>query len=140
MSCVYQFSSVAQSCPTLCDPMNRRTPGLPVHHQLPEFTETHVHQVSDAIQPSHPRPSTSPSALHLSQHQDLFKGVSSSHQVSKYWSFSFSNIMSACRDPRRKLSVPRSLVNCRGPAPADPGYSKQRRRRRGSGNNCLIKR
>ena len=55
-----QFSSVAQSCPTLCDPMNRSTPGLPVHHQLPEFTETHVHQVSDAIQPSHPLSSPSP--------------------------------------------------------------------------------
>ena len=66
-------SSVAQSCPTLCDPMNRSTPGLPVHHQLPEFTETHVHQVSDAIQPSHPLSSSSPPALNLSQHQGLFQ-------------------------------------------------------------------
>ena len=78
-----QFSSVAQSCPTLCDPMNCSTPGLPVHHQLPEFTQTHVHQVSDAIQPSHPLSSPSPPALNLSQHQGLFKWVSSSHQVAK---------------------------------------------------------
>ena len=70
-----QFSSVAQSCPILCDPMNRSTPGLPVHHQLPEFTQTHVHWVSDAIQPSHPLSSPSPPALNLSQHQGLFKWV-----------------------------------------------------------------
>ena len=57
-----QFSSVAQSCPTLCNPMNHSTPGLPIHHQLPEFTQTHVHQVSDAIQPSHPLSSPSPLA------------------------------------------------------------------------------
>ena len=57
-----QFSSVAESCPTLCDPVNRSTPGLPVHHQLPEFTQTHVHRVSDAIQPSHPLSSPSPPA------------------------------------------------------------------------------
>ena len=68
-----QFSSVAQSCPTLCNPMNRSMPGLPVHHQLPEFTQTHVHRVSDAIQPSHPLSSPSPPALNLSQHQCLFK-------------------------------------------------------------------
>ena len=67
-----QFSSVAQSCPILCDPMNLSTPGLPVHHQLPEFTQTHVHQVSDVIQPSHPPSSPSP-ALNLSQYQGLFK-------------------------------------------------------------------
>ena len=79
---VIQFSSVAQSCPTLCDPMNRSTPGLPVHHQLPEFTQTHVHQVDDAIQPSLPLLSPSP-ALNLSQHQGLFQWVSSSHQVAK---------------------------------------------------------
>ena len=66
-----QFSSVAQSCPTLCDPMNRSTPGLPVHHQLSEFTQTHVHQVNDAIQPSHPRSSPSPPAPNPSQHQSL---------------------------------------------------------------------
>ena len=68
-----QFSSVAQSCPTLCDPMNRSMPGLPVHHQLPEFTQTHVHRVGDAIQPSHPLSSPSPSALNPSQHQSLFQ-------------------------------------------------------------------
>ena len=68
-----QFSSVAQSCPTLCDPMNRSTPGLPVHHQLPEFTETHVHRVGDAIQPSHPLSSPSRPAPNPSQHQSLFQ-------------------------------------------------------------------
>ena len=68
-----QFSSVAQSCPTLCDPMNHSTPGLPVHHQLPEFTQTHVHQVSDAIQPSHPLSSPSPPVPNPSQHQGLFQ-------------------------------------------------------------------
>ena len=67
------FSSVAQSCPTLCDSMNRITPGLPVHHQLPEFTQTHVHRVSDAIQPSHPVSSPSPPAPNPSQHQRLFQ-------------------------------------------------------------------
>ena len=85
-----QFSSVAQSCPTLCDPMNRSTPGLPVHHQLLEFTQTHVHRVSDAIQPSHPLSSPSPPATNPSQHQSLFQWVNSSHEVAKYWSFSFS--------------------------------------------------
>ena len=68
-----QFSSVAQSCPTLCDPMNCSTPGLPIHHQLPEFTQTHVHRVSDAIQPSHPLLSPSPPDLNPSQHQSLFQ-------------------------------------------------------------------
>ena len=74
-----QFTSVVQSCPTLCDPMNHSTPSLPVHHQLPESTQTHVHQVDDAIQPSHSRSSPSPPALILSQHQGLFQWVSSSH-------------------------------------------------------------
>ena len=69
-----QFSSVAQSCPTLCDPMNRNTPGLPVHHQLLEFTQTHVHRVGDAIQPSHPLSSPSHPAPNPSQHQSLFQG------------------------------------------------------------------
>ena len=82
-----QFSSVAQLCPTLCEPMNCGTPGLPVHHQLPEFTQTHVHWVSDAIQPSHPLLSPSPPALNPSQHQGLFKWVSSSHQVAKILEF-----------------------------------------------------
>ena len=68
-----QFSSVAQSCPTLCDPMNRSTPGLPVHHQLPESTQTHVHCVGDAIQPSHSLSPPSPPALNLSQHQGVFQ-------------------------------------------------------------------
>ena len=78
-----QFSSVAQSCPTLCDPMNRSMPGLPVHHQLPEFTQTHFHRVSDAIQPSHPLSSPSPPAPNPSQHQSLFQWVNSSHEVAK---------------------------------------------------------
>ena len=68
-----QFSSVAQSCLTLCNPMNRSMPGLPVHHQLPEFTQTHVHRVGDAIQPSHPLSSPSPPAPSPSQHQSLFQ-------------------------------------------------------------------
>ena len=68
-----QIRSVTQSCPTLCDPMNHSTPGLPVHHQLPEFTQTHVHQVSGAIQPSHPLSSPSPLAPNPSQHQSLFQ-------------------------------------------------------------------
>ena len=68
-----QFSLVSQSCPTLCDLMNCSTPGLPVHHQLPEFTQTHVYQVGDAIQPSHPLSSPSPPALNPSQHQSLFQ-------------------------------------------------------------------
>ena len=78
-----QIRSVAQSCPTLCDTMNRRMPGLPVHHQLPEFTETHVHWVSDAIQPSHPLLSPSPLAPNPAQHQSLFQWVNSSHEVAK---------------------------------------------------------
>ena len=78
-----QFSSVAQSCPILCDPMNRSMPGLPVHHQLPEFTQTHVHQVSNAIQPSHLLSSPSPPAPNPSQYQSLFQWVNSSHQVAK---------------------------------------------------------
>ena len=78
-----QFSSVAQSCPTLCDPMNRSTPGLPVHHHLQEFTQTHVHRVSDAIQPSHPLLSPSPPAPNPSQHQSLFQWANSSHEVAK---------------------------------------------------------
>ena len=82
-----QFSSVAQSCLTLCDPVNRSTPGLPVHHQLPEFTQTHVHQVGDAIQPSPPLSSPSPPAPNPSKHQGLFQWVSSSHEVAKVLEF-----------------------------------------------------
>ena len=70
---VLQFSPVAQSCPTLCNPMNRSTPGLPVHHQLPELTQTHAHRVGDAIQPSHPLSSPSPPAPNPPQHQGLFQ-------------------------------------------------------------------
>ena len=79
----HQFSSAEQSCPTLCNPMEHSTPGLLVHHQHPKFTQTHVYWVSDAIQPSHPLLSPSPPAFNLSQHQGLFKWVSSSHQVAK---------------------------------------------------------
>ena len=80
---VLQFSSVAQSCPTLCDPMDYSTPGLLVHYQFPEFTQIHVHWISDAIQPSHPLSSPSPPSLNLSQHQGLFKWVKFSYQLSK---------------------------------------------------------
>ena len=80
---LHQFISVAQSCLTLCDPMNCSTPGLPVHHQLLELTQTHVHWVGDAIQPFHPLSSPSLPAFNLSQHQGLFQWVSSSHQVAK---------------------------------------------------------
>ena len=83
----FQFSSVVQSCPTLCDPMNRSTPGLPVHHQLPEFSQTHVHRVGNAIQPSHPLSSPSPPAPNPSQHQGLFQWVNSSHEVTKVLEF-----------------------------------------------------
>ena len=82
-----QFSSVFQSCPTLCHPMNCSTPGLPVHHQLPEFTQTHVHWVTDAIEPSHPLSSPSPPAPNPSQHQSLFQSVNSSHEVAKVLEF-----------------------------------------------------
>ena len=80
-----QFSSVAQSCPTLCDPMNCSMPGLPVHHQLPEFTQTHIHQVSDAIQPSHPLSSPSPPAANPSQHW-------------KEWSWNSSTLVTSCEE------------------------------------------
>ena len=91
-SLIIQFSSVTQSCPTLCDPMNRSTPGLSVHHQLAEFTQTHVHRVSDAIQPSHPLlslsllPSIPPSIRVFSNESTVCM------RWSKYWSFSFSII------------------------------------------------
>ena len=83
-----QFCSVTQMCLTLCDPMDYSTPGFPVHHQLPEFTQTHVRWVGDAIQPSHPPLSSpSPPVLNLSQHQGLFKWISSSHQVARLLEF-----------------------------------------------------
>ena len=91
------FSSVTQSCPTLCDPMDCSTPGFRVHHQLPELAQTHVLRVGDATQPSHPLSSPSP-AFNLSQHQGLFQWVTSSHQVAKCWSFSF------CISPSNKYS------------------------------------
>ena len=84
---IYLFSSVTQQCPTLHDPMDHIKPGLPVHHQLPEFTQTHLHWVGDATQPSHRLSSPSPPALNLSQHQGLFKWVSSSHEVAKMLEF-----------------------------------------------------
>ena len=87
ISSYLQFSSVTQLCPTLCDPINCSMPGLRVHHQLSESTQTHVHWVSDAIQPSYPLSSPSPPALNLFQHQGLFKWVSSSHQVAKVLEF-----------------------------------------------------
>ena len=88
------ITSVAKWCPTLCDPVNCSMPGFPVLHCRPEFAQTHVHWVGDAIQPSHPLSPPSAFAFNLSQHQDLFQWVSSSHQVAKYWSFSFTIIPS----------------------------------------------
>ena len=86
---LYNFtvSSVTQSCLTLCNPMDSSKPGFPVHHQLPELPQTHVHQISDAIQPSHPLLSPSPPAFSLSQHQGLFQGIGSSNQVAKVLEF-----------------------------------------------------
>jgi len=97
-----QFSLVAQSSPTLCHPMNRSTPGLPVHHQLPEFTQTHVHRVSDAIQPSHPLSSPFPPAPNPSQHMSLFQWVNSSHEVAKVLEFQLYH-HSFQRNPRADL-------------------------------------
>ena len=114
-----QFSSVAQSCPTLCDPMNRSTPGLPVHHHLPEFTQTRVHQVCDAIQPSHPLSSPSPPAPNPSQHQSLFQWVSSSHEVAKVLEFQLQH-HSFQRTPRTDL-LQNGLVG----SPCSPRDSKE---------------
>ena len=97
-----QIRSVAQSCPTLCDPMNHSTPGLPVHHQIPEFTETHIPRVSDAIQPSQPLSSPSPSAPNPSQHQSLFQWVNSRHEVVKVLEFQLQH-HSFQRNPRADL-------------------------------------
>ena len=99
---VFQIRSVAQSCLTLWDPMNCSTPGLPVHHQLPEFTQTHVHRVSDAIQPSHPLSSPSPPAPNPYQHQSLFQWVNSSHEVAKVLEFQLEH-HSFQRNPRADL-------------------------------------
>ena len=98
----HQTRSVAQSCSTLCDPMNRSTPGLPVHHQLPEFTQTHVQRVSDAIQPSHSLSSPSPLAPNPSQHQSLFQWVNSWHEVAKVLEFQLQH-HSFQRNPRADL-------------------------------------
>ena len=97
-----QFSSVTQSCLTLCDPMNHSTPGLPVHHQLPEFTQTHVHRVTDAIQPSHPLSFPSPPAPNPSQHHSLFQWINSSHEVAKILEFQLQH-HSLQRNPRADL-------------------------------------
>ena len=97
-----QFNSVAQSCPTLCDPMNCSMPGLPVHHHLQEFTQTHIHWVSDAIQPSHPLSPPSPPAPNPSQHQSLFQWVNSSHEVPKVLEFQLQH-HSFQRNPRADL-------------------------------------
>ena len=97
-----QFSPVAQSSPTLCNPMNHSTPGLPVHHQLPEFTQTHIHWVSDAIQPSHPLSSPFPPAPNPSQHQSLFQWVNSLHEVAKVLEFQLEH-QSFHRIPRADL-------------------------------------
>ena len=114
-----QFSSVAQSCPTLCDPMDCSTPGLPVHHQLPEFTQAHVHWVGDAIQPSHPLSSPSPSSLNLSHHQGLFKWVSSSNEVAKVLEFQLQH-QSFQWTPRTDL-LQNGLVG----SPCSPGDSQE---------------
>ena len=97
-----QFSSVAQSCLTLRDPMNHSTPGLPVHHQLLELTHTQVHRVSDAIQPSHPLSSPSPPVPNPSQHQSLFQWINSSHEVAKVLEFQLQH-HSFQRNPRADL-------------------------------------
>ena len=96
-----QFSSVAQSCPTLCDPINRSMPGLPVRHQLP-FTQTHIHRVSDAIQPSYLLSSPSLPTPNPSQYQSLFPWVNSSHQVAKVLEFQLQH-HSFQRNPRADL-------------------------------------
>ena len=109
-----ESSSITQSCPTLCNPMDYSTPGLPVLHQLPELTQTHVHQVDDAIQPSHPLLSPFP-VFNLSQHQGLFRWVTSSHQVAKVLNFSisfskeYSPLISFRMDPFDLLAVQGTL-------------------------------
>ena len=114
-----QFNSVAQSCLTLCDPMNRSTPGLPVHHQLPEFTQTQVHRVSDAIQLSHPLSSPSPPALNPSQHQSLFQWVNSLHEAAKVVEFQLQH-HSLQRTPGTDL-----LQNGRVGSPCSPRDSQE---------------
>ena len=91
LPCFFSSCSVTYLCPTLCDPVDCSTPGFPVLHRLPEFTQTHVHWVGDAIQPSHPLSPPSPPALNLSQHQGLFQWVGSSHQVAKVLELQFQH-------------------------------------------------
>ena len=120
LSRIYQIRSVTQSCPTLCDPMNPSTPGLPVHHQLPEFTQTHVHCVGDAIQPSHPLSCPSPPAPNPFQHQSLFQWVNSLHDVAKVlefqlWHHSFKEhpgLISFRMDWLDLLAVQGTLKSC----------------------------
>ena len=114
---MYHFSSVAHSCPTLCDPMDYSMPSFLVYHQVPELAQTHVHQVSDAIQLSHPLSSPSPPDLNLSQHQGLFQGVSALHQVAKVLEFQlqhnpsneYSGLISFRTDGFHLLAVQRTL-------------------------------
>ena len=119
----FSFSSVSwvtQSCPTLCDPMNRSPPGFPVHHQLLEFTQTHAHRVCDAIQPSHPLSSPAPPAPNPSQHQGLFQWVSSSHEVAKVLEFQLQHqsfqltpgLISFRMDWLDLLAVEGTLIKC----------------------------
>ena len=115
-----QFSSVQSlSCLTLYNPMNRSTPGLPVHHQHPEFTQTHVHWVSDAIQPSHPLSSPSPPAPNPSQHQSLFQWVNSLHEVAKILEFQLLH-HSFQRNPRADI-----LKNGLAGSPCNPRDSQE---------------
>ena len=114
-----QFSSVAQLCPTLRDPMNHSTPGFPVHHELPEFTQTHVYRVSDAIQPSHPLSSPSPPSPNPSQHQSLFQWVNSSPEVAKVLEFQPQH-HSFLRNPRADL-----LQNGLSGSPCSPRDSQE---------------
>ena len=116
---VVSISSVTQSCLTLCDPMNHSTPGLPVHHQLSEFTQTHVHWVSDAIHPSHPLSSSCPPAPNPSQHQSLFQWVNPSHEVAKVLEFQLQH-QSFQRNPRTDL-LQNGLVG----SPCSPGDSQE---------------
>ena len=114
-----QFRSVTQSCLTLCNPMNHSTPGLPVHHELQEFTQTHIHQDSDATQPSHPLSSPSLPALNPSQHQSLLQWSTLRMRWPKYWSFSFNvlpskeipGLISFRMDWLDLLAVQRTLKN-----------------------------
>ena len=114
-----QFSSV-QSCPTLCNPRDCSTPGFPVHYQLLEFTQTHAHWVGDTIQPSHPLPAPSPPAFSLSQHQGLFKWVSSLHlhRWSKYWNFSFN--ISPSNEYSGLISFRMDLLLCKDSQESSP--------------------